>query len=66
MCNNITIDNSASTLLQLLRIAINGQVCGIINKVDWLNVMKLAQKQGIRGLTYEALERLRQEDTDCV
>lgn len=66
MCNNITIDNSASTLLQLLRIAINGQVCGIINKVDWLNVMKLAQKQGVRGLTYEALERLRQEDTDCV
>ena len=64
MCNNITIDNSASTLLLLLRIAINGQVGDIINNVDWLNVMKLAQKQGVRGLAYEALELLKQEDAN--
>lgn len=65
MCNNITIDNSASTLLLLLRIAINGQVGDLINNVDWLNVMKLAQKQGVRGLAYEALELLKQENAEC-
>ena len=65
MSNKTSIDKSASTLLQLLHIAINRKICTIENNVDWLYVLKLAQKQGVRGLVYEALELLKQEDADC-
>ena len=65
MSNKTSIDKSVSTLLQLLHIAINGKTCTIENNVDWLKVLKLAQMQGIRGLAYEALELLKQENVDC-
>ena len=65
MSNKTSIDKSASALLQLLHIAINGKICTIKNSVNWLNVLNLAQKQGVRGLVYEALELLKQEDADC-
>ena len=60
-----TMDKSAKTLLRLLDIAINGNVKEIDDNVDWRNVLLLAQKQGVRGLAYEALELLKQEDADC-
>lgn len=59
------MDKSAKTLLRLLDIAINGNVKEIDDNVDWRNVLLLAQKQGVRGLAYEALELLKQEDADC-
>ena len=61
----ISIDKSAETLLQLLNISINGRVRAVGDKVDWQNVMKLAQKQGVRGLAYEALELLKSGDVGC-
>ncbi len=61
-----TIDNLASTLLQLLHIAINGQACPIADNVDWPKVMNLAQVQGVRGLIYEALELLNQNRAACI
>lgn len=61
----IVIDKTASTLLQLLRIAINRRACAITDNVDWLSVKRLAQEQGVRGLAYEALELLKQENAEC-
>ena len=61
----MSIDKSAETLLQLLNISINGRVRAVGDKVDWQNVMKLAQKQGVRGLAYEALELLKSGDVGC-
>ena len=60
-----TMDKSAKTLLRLLDIAINGNVKEIDDNVDWRNVLLLAQKQGVRGLAYEALELLKQENEAC-
>lgn len=60
-----TMDKSSKTLLRLLDIAINGNVKEIDDNVDWRNVLLLAQKQGVRGLAYEALELLKQKDADC-
>lgn len=61
----MSIDQSAETLLQLLNISVNGRVWAVGDKVDWQNVMKLAQKQGVRGLAYEALELLKSGDVGC-
>lgn len=61
----MSIDQSAETLLQLLNISINGRVRAVGDKVDWQDVMKLAQKQGVRGLAYEALELLKSGDVGC-
>ena len=61
----MSIDQSAETLLQLLNISVNGRVRAVGDKVDWQNVMKLAQKQGVRGLAYEALELLKSGDVGC-
>ena len=58
-------DNAAIILLQLLSIAINRKSFILDDNVDWRNVLLLAQKQGVRGLAYEALELLKQEDADC-
>ena len=60
-----TMDKSSKTLLQLLDIAINGNVKEIDDNVDWRNVLLLAQKQGVRGLAYEALELLKKENEAC-
>lgn len=60
-----TMDKSSKTLLRLLDIAINGNVKEIDDYVDWRNVLLLAQKQGVRGLAYEALELLKQENEAC-
>lgn len=60
-----TMDKSAKTLLRLLDIAINRLAQRIDDNVDWRNVLILAQKQGVRGLAYEALELLKQENTEC-
>lgn len=60
-----TMDKSSKTLLRLLDIAINGNVKEIDDNVAWRNVLILAQKQGVRGLAYEALELLKQENEAC-
>lgn len=60
-----TMDKSAKTLLRLLDIAINRRAQRIDDNVDWRNVLILAQKQGVRGLAYEALELLKQENAEC-
>ena len=60
-----TMDKSAKTLLRLLDIAINRRIQRIDDNVDWRNVLILAQKQGVRGLAYEALELLKQENSEC-
>lgn len=62
---NFLNDNAATILLQLLSIAINRKCFILDDNVDWRNVLILAQKQGVRGLAYEALELLKQEDADC-
>ena len=62
---NFLNDNAAIILLQLLSIAINRKCFILYDNVDWRNVLLLAQKQGVRGLAYEALELLKHEDTDC-
>lgn len=62
---NFLNDNAAIILLQLFSIAINRKCFILYDNVDWRNVLLLAQKQGVRGLAYEALELLKQEDADC-
>ena len=62
----INIDKSAKTLLLMLNIAINRRVQRIDNPVDWQDVLILAQKQGVRGLAYEALELLKQQNPEYV
>lgn len=62
---NFLNDNAAIILLQLLSIAINRKCFILDDNVDWRNVLILAQKQGVRGLAYEALELLKQEDANC-
>ena len=62
---NFLNDNAAIILLQLLSIAINRKCFILDDNVDWRNVLILAQKQGVRGLAYEALELLKQENAEC-
>lgn len=62
---NFLNDNAAIILLQLLSIAINRKCFILDDNVDWRNVLILAQKQGVRGVVYEALELLKQEDKTC-
>ena len=62
---NFLNDNAAIILLQLLSIAINRKCFILYDNVDWRNVLLLAQKQGVRGLAYEALELLKQENEAC-
>lgn len=62
---NFLHDNAAIILLQLLSIAINRKSFIVDDNVDWRNVLLLAQKQGVRGLAYEALELLKQENEAC-
>ena len=53
-------DDAALALLPLMQISLNRRPLQLPEKVDWPQVMKLAQRQGVRGLVYEALERLKQ------
>lgn len=62
---NFLNDNAAIILLQLLSITINRKCFILDDNVDWRNVLILAQKQGVRGLAYEALELLKQENAEC-
>lgn len=54
------MNHAERTLLKLLDIAINQRTLPIPEYVDWPQVMKLAQRQGVRALVYEALELLKQ------
>ena len=56
---------NADTLLLLLSIAINKRAHAITGRVNWLKVLSLAELQGVRGLAYEALELLKQDDAGC-
>ena len=62
---NFSNNNAVVTLLKLLSIAINRKGFILDDNVDWRNVLILAQKQGVRGLAYEALELLKQENAGC-
>lgn len=62
---NFLNDNAAIILLQLLSIAINRKCFILDDNVDWRNVLILAQKQGVRGLAFETLELLKQENAEC-
>lgn len=58
-------DNS-SILLKLISIALNGRNNHISSSnLNWKVVLQLSQKQGVRGLAYEALELLKKENADC-
>ena len=58
-------DNS-SILLKLICIALNGINNHISSSnLNWKVVLQLSQKQGVRGLAYEALELLKKENADC-
>ena len=58
-------DNS-SILLKLICIALNGRNNHISSSnLNWKVVLQLSQKQGVRGLAYEALELLKKENADC-
>lgn len=63
--NRTPVNKSARTLLGLLSVAINRRVQLIADNVNWQNVIVLAQKQGVRGLLYEALDFLKQGDAEC-
>ena len=63
--NRATMNKSAKTLFSLLHIAIDGRVQRIADNVNWQDVLSLAQRQGVRGLAYEALELLKQDDAEC-
>lgn len=52
-------DEVALALLRLLQIALNGSIPQKVGKVEWPQVMQLAQSQGVRALVYEALELLK-------
>lgn len=52
-------DEVALALLRLLQIALNGSIPQKVGKVEWSQVMQLAQSQGVRALVYEALELLK-------
>lgn len=58
--------DSANILLWLVRVALNGKVVddSLPSNVNWLDVMRLSQTQGIRGLVYEALETIKKEVPD--
>jgi len=58
------MEKSVETLLRLLAIAINRRPQKLAADVDWRILLQLAQKQGVRGLVYEALEIIKKEDTD--
>lgn len=58
-------NKSVVILLQLLSIAINRNIIALDNNVDWREILFLAKKQGVRGLAYEALELLKQENAEC-
>lgn len=58
-------DNS-SILLKLICIALNCRNNHISSSnLNWKVVLQLSQKQGVRGLAYEALELLKKENADC-
>lgn len=59
------MNSSAKNILLLLNIAINKHVQVFVNEVDWEQILKTAQKQGVRGLTFEALEVLKQNNSQC-
>lgn len=60
---NNTTNNTPDTLLQLLKMAINHRAEDLLpTDITWPSVLKMAQQQGVRGLTYEALELLKQDD----
>lgn len=59
------MNSSAKNILLLLNIAINKHVQVFVNEVDWEQILKTAQKQGVRGLAFEALEVLKQNNSQC-
>lgn len=59
------MNSSAKNILLLLNIAINKHVQVFANEVDWEQILKTAQKQGVRGLAFEALEVLKQNNSQC-
>lgn len=59
------MNSSAKNILLLLNIAINKHVQVFVNEVDWEQILKMAQKQGVRGLAFEALEVLKQNNSQC-
>ena len=56
------MEESIEALLRLLTIAINRRPQKLAADVDWWTLLQLAQKQGICGLVYEALEIIKKED----
>lgn len=59
------MNSSAKNILLLLNIAINKHVQVFVNEVDWEQILKTAQKQGVCGLAFEALEVLKQNNSQC-
>ena len=61
------MEESVKKLLLLVKVALNDNVANIPNfsnilsNVNWQDVILLSQKQGIRGLVYEALEIIKKE-----
>lgn len=58
------MEESIEALLRLLTIAINRRPQKLAADVDWWTLLQLAQKQGICGLVYEALEIIKKEDAN--
>ncbi len=51
--------SSSAALLTLLRTAIIGQPLPLTESINWPEVLTLAQKQGVRGLVMEALQKIK-------
>lgn len=60
-----TMSKSTKALLALLRMAIHRHVQSVEDHVNWQEVLTLAQRQGVRGLAYEALEQMKQGGAEC-
>lgn len=58
--------DAEKNIISLIRIALgNSKTYNFSEYTDWEKIMLMSQKQGIRGLVYEALETIKQNAIDC-
>ena len=57
--------DTEENIIYLIRIALgNNNTYDLPKRTDWERILLLSQKQGVRGLVYEALETIKQKNID--
>ena len=57
--------DTKENIIYLIRTALgNNNTYDLPKRTDWERILLLSQKQGVRGLVYEALETIKQKNTD--